>query len=115
MDLATSSGTVNGGSTIDVYLGNGSGTFGNPIVVTDPDGVASLAGGDINGDGWPDIAVALADGDVEIFPGLGNGQFGSPVLTHTGIPVLSGEVFQIAAADINGDGKLDILAPRISS
>jgi hypothetical protein len=94
---------------ISVYLNTGNLKAPFTLSATLTAALSYAMEADINGDGLPDLVVALTDGDVEIFPGLGNGQFGTPVLTHTGITVLSGQVFQIAAADINGDGKIDLL------
>jgi hypothetical protein len=57
--------------------------------------------GDFNGDGIPD-AVAIGDGGVNILLGDGNGGFTPKPLSST----LSGPA--LAAADLNGDGKLDL-------
>jgi hypothetical protein len=63
----------------------------------------SVAAGDFNGDGKPDVAVASYKG-VAILLGNGDGTFGSP----KEVPV-SGLPHSVAVADFNGDGKLDVV------
>jgi FG-GAP-like repeat len=53
---------------VDVYLGNGDGTFGMPIRAVVPgDGSPTSGGGlfvaDCNADGKPDVAITLNSGD----------------------------------------------------
>jgi len=71
---------------------------------------ADLATGDLNGDGLPDVAVAVAgsdstagDGAVAILLATGNGRFAPPVRVPAGEAPRS-----IALADLNGDGALDV-------
>ena len=72
---------------------------------------ADLATGDLNGDGLPDIAVAVAgsdsvvgDGSVAILLATGNGRFAPPVRVPAGEAPRS-----IALGDLNGDGALDVV------
>jgi uncharacterized repeat protein (TIGR01451 family) len=86
--------------SVSVFLGNGDGTFQSPVsYVTQQTGVqCSLAVGDINGDGIPDLLVS---GDfLQILYGNGDGTFQPPVTFMTGGPIL--------VADFNGDGKADL-------
>jgi hypothetical protein len=80
-----------------------------------PAGVApnSVAVADVNGDGHPDLVVAdvcqslenCATGGVSVLLGNGDGTFQSPVTYSSG-----GTAAQsIAVADLNDDGKLDVV------
>ena len=82
-------------------------------------GISSVAIGDLNGDGIPDIAVAYSGtGTVAVL--FGNGTAGNTTLsvvfgtgsTAFGTPVTfaagPGALTSIAIGDINGDGKLDL-------
>jgi hypothetical protein len=92
-------------------LGNGDGTFtlGTPTSIIIPGAVPTslneLAAADIDGDGNVDIVAVMDDApNAEIFYGKGDGTFESPVA----LP-LSRFYFQIAIADMNGDGKPDLV------
>jgi FG-GAP-like repeat/Abnormal spindle-like microcephaly-assoc'd, ASPM-SPD-2-Hydin len=63
--------------------------------------------GDFNGDGISDIAVGIdgEPGEIDVYPGRGDGTFGKPIRTKTLVAVYS-----LLAADFNRDGKLDLAA-----
>ncbi|MFZ0278993.1 MAG: FG-GAP-like repeat-containing protein [Candidatus Sulfotelmatobacter sp.] len=102
------------GSSVTILLGNGDGTLtsasGSPIPVgNQPDAIIT---GDFNNDGKLDLAVAnFGDGTITLLLGNGDGTFtqaaGSPYAVGHG-------PFGIAAADFNGDGKLDLASVNLS-
>ena len=103
--------TLGGG--IGVLLGRGDGTF-QPAVASSSGGnyAFSLAMGDLNGDGKLDLVVANICVDsncltagVDIFIANGDGTFQSP----TAYSLSGSHASSVVVADINGDGKTDVL------
>ncbi len=113
LDIVVGTGTPDyigqnqGNDTLDVLLGNGDGTFQGTRLLPAGQLSRGLAIADLNADGKPDVVVANQDsGDLSVFLGQGNGKFqalpSSPNTSGFGGPV------SVAAADFNGDGKMDI-------
>jgi len=96
--------------TVAVMLGNGNGTFASPVIHNLPADVPlQVAVADFNNDGNLDIAVVTGPingftSNVIVLLGNGDGSFGSPIVTLSGVGGLT-----IKTADINGDGKQDVL------
>jgi uncharacterized protein (TIGR03437 family) len=84
------------------YPGNGNGSFGAPSVVAVSGDV--FAGADFNGDGKLDLAVYdIEQGAFSVLLGNGDGTFGTPMtFSTTGVS-------SILVADLNGDGKPDLV------
>ncbi len=96
---------------LDVFLGNGNGTFQTapPLSAISPNvGFAAVA--DFNGDGKPDLAITLPD-DNSIVVLLGNGDGTFTALPEISVP----NVYAIAAADLNGDGIPDLVTANPGS
>jgi hypothetical protein len=102
LDLAVLSG-----EGVGVMLGKGDGTFSKPAYYPAAPVAASEVVADFNGDGKLDVAVAgstlQGGGLLAILLGNGDGTF----RTHVDYPC-SGQPKYMLAADLNGDGKLDL-------
>jgi hypothetical protein len=92
---------------VTAVLGNGDGTFSDPI--DSGTGVRSraLAVADFDGDGVLDAAVVTFEGgsnqsELSVLPGDNDGSFRAPLTT-----TLPAQESEIAAADLNGDGEVD--------
>jgi hypothetical protein len=107
--VASAGSAANPGSTVDVLLGNGDGTFQGAQSYAAGPSPSFVAVADFNGDGIPDLAVA--DGGVALQPGgavsvlLGNGDGTFQTAQTYAVP--SG-AYVVAVGDVNGDGIADL-------
>ena len=78
------------------------------LAASDSAGIAAtgVAAGDIDGDGYPDLAVTDAFGPTRLFRNRRDGTFEE--ITGTSGVVTSGPTRSLAFADVNGDGNLDL-------
>jgi hypothetical protein len=73
----------------------------------------SLAVGDFNDDGFPDIAVSNEmSNTVSVFLNDGKGHFSNPIITPVQISALN--VGPIAPGDLNEDGRTDLVLGTIA-
>src|SRR5437868_216324 len=103
--------------TVQVQLGNGDGTF-QPAVTYNSGGAFStgIAIADVNRDGKPDLIVAnsmgaVFGGLVGVLLGNGDGTF-QPVVIYDS---LGGDAWSVAVADVNADGKPDLVIANLCS
>jgi hypothetical protein len=103
------------GDTVSILTNNGSGHFVLASSPSVPGGPHSLAVADLNGDGWMDLVVGTTYGNVYTDTGLtvltndGAGNFAPVTKLYAAAPD------PLAIADINGDGKPDLVAAESSS
>ncbi|WP_372735870.1 FG-GAP repeat domain-containing protein [Nocardioides sp.] len=110
-DLVVGNGVMGLNTSVDVLTGTGTGSFGPPTSfdtgTTDPWQVVL---GNFTGDGSLDIATASRFGAIAVLPGTGSGTF----LAATTYPV-GAYLTSIAAGDLNGDSRADLVAADADS
>lgn len=95
---------------VGVLLGNGDGTFqAVQSYNAGGDQATSIAVADVNGDGKPDLIVTLDDSEFSwrlgVLLGNGDGTFQAAQTYHSG----GGKPMSVAVADLNSDGRLDLV------
>jgi len=88
---------------VSILRGNGDGTFGPALNYPVNTGAIAITLGDFDGNGRPDLAVAVVDANaIRVLLNTGGGGF----TTATSIAATS--PYDVAAADFNHDGKVDV-------
>jgi hypothetical protein len=102
-------------STLTVLTNNGSGGFGFSATLALPAGSGPyyVTAADINGDGKPDLIASdtfAPTGALTVFTNNGSGVFGSNATL-----IVGSEPNQVVVADVNGDGKPDLICANFAS
>ena len=111
LDLVTSNSDYNG--SVSVLLGRGDGTFQTKTDYTVGLYPSAVTVGDFNGDGKLDLVTSNSNGSsstVSVLLGKGDGTFQTKTEYAVGINPNS-----VVAADVNGDGKLDLVTSYSSN
>lgn len=105
--------TVSNASSVYVLLGNGNGTFGAPIQSLFPVFPVSVVAGDFNKDGKMDVVVSTTSfaGCPESGYTFGRGNGDGTFTPGTTVCVPYAGSGNPVAADLNSDGKLDVVIP----
>lgn len=105
--------------SVSILLGRGDGTFQAAVDYTAGKIPSSIAAGDFNGDGKPDLAVVNVasgqtatpiDGNLSILLNVGDGTF-QPAVDYQPCP----SPVSVLLADLDHDGNLDVIAMDQSS
>src|SRR5207249_3003005 len=109
-DLAVSSQLFYLPEDIALILGNGDGTFAQPVNINVGQTAYDFVIEDFNGDGQADLALVANSDSVSILLGQGNETFGNRVV----FPLATGSGPALVA-DFNADGKPDIAVAESGS
>jgi len=101
------------GSRTAILIGNADGTFRQPLILTDPflSVPQYVAVGDYNGDGFQDLAMAMANGNsglMQLRNGNGDGTFQGPLMYFKPPNQSSIGGIAIVSGNLNGDSKPDV-------
>ncbi len=104
--------------TLTVLTNNGHGLFGFNAILnvglisgSSPENVVAV---DVNGDGKPDLVCAdFGDDTLTVLTNNGSGGFGTGAILSVG--VAGSEPNSVAAADVNGDGKPDLISANFGT
>jgi FG-GAP-like repeat/FG-GAP repeat len=91
-------------SRVSVFINSGDGSFDDRVDYRPGRGSVSIAVGDLNGDGRPDLATANRSDTISVFTNRGDGRFRPRVDYRGGRSPQS-----IAIGDLNGDGRSDLV------
>lgn len=102
---------------ISLFAGHGDGDFDEPTFIDTPiDFTAGITVADVDADGRPDLIVGLS-GELAYYAGNGDGTFRAAGSFHGPNVGFDGPIApaHMSVADIDNDGRLDIVAPDLGS
>jgi hypothetical protein len=102
LDVAVGQSHEDGTGDIQIYLGNGDGTFQSPIQSLSSIAPVAMGLGDFNNDGNLDLVASDGSSFASVFVGDGKGGLSQMQ------PFSVTDIKYIQSADFNADGKLDL-------
>ena len=106
LDIAVSSETL---PFVGVLLGKGDGTFDPTLTIRAGQAGSFILAADLDGDGYVDLATSNHDGSATVLWGKGDGTFSRTVNYKVKGALATADAFWMTAADLNGDGALDLI------
>jgi hypothetical protein len=109
---------------VTVYLATSATTYASGVAYTTPDAVynqCNMTAGDLTGDGKPEIVTANCNSDdISVYVNNGDGTFQTAVYYNGALNATGGTVADVypeavTIADVNGDGKADIISSNDDS
>jgi hypothetical protein len=96
------------GHALTIYTNNGSGGFGSNATLSAGFDLYGVTAADVNGDGYVDLISASPEGngDLAVWTNNESGGFRFSANYFLGLSI---GPFTVAAADVNGDGYLDLI------
>ncbi|WP_437605734.1 FG-GAP-like repeat-containing protein [Sorangium sp. So ce834] len=114
LDLLVGGFNVPGTGGLRVLLGNGDGTFQTPVLYAVGNQPTAAQVADFNGDGKLDVVTAnFVGSSLSVLLGNGDGTL-QPAVDYAD-PVNARTPNDVAVADVNGDGKLDLVSANFNS
>ena len=112
IDLISANGS---GNTLSILTNNGNGTFTLASSPSAGVGAVSVVAADVNGDGKIDLITANGNSPtLSVFTNKGNGIFVSNA-TYSVTGAGGNYAVSVTAADVNGDGKVDLICANAGS
>jgi hypothetical protein len=96
-------------ASLSVFLNSGTGSFPSRRDYAGGSGSTSVAIGDLNGDGKPDLVT----GSGFVLPNRGDGRFAAALEYGTGTE--ESDSYSVAVDDLNGDAKPDLVFTNLDS
>jgi hypothetical protein len=99
-----------GGNTLTVLTNNGNGNFGSNATLNVGSEPISVTAADVNGDGKADlICVNFGDDTISVLTNNGVGKFTLASSQNADVSPSTSATYSVTAADVNGDGKVDLI------